>query len=139
MGFEQLKEVADFKSDEVKLSANATQASEVLREQAISTDFNKFAWQKLGIAAGAGAASGAIITSGAEFVLTKTAEPMARFAGSIAFGVIGGGKAAAEILYAPPLRAIECITPKYALAGAAIGATIAFGAYELYESAFNKK
>lgn len=139
MGFEHLKEAAGFESDEKSLSAHATQATEVLREQAFSSDFDKFAWQKVGIAAGAGAASGAILTSGAEFVLTKTAEPLARFGASIAFGVIGGGKAAAEILYAPPLRAIECITPKYALAGAAIGATIAVGAYELYESAFNKK
>jgi hypothetical protein len=65
-------------------------------------------------------------------------EPLAKGAGAIAFGVIGGGRAAAEIWAAPPLRAIECISPKTVLAGAAIGAALATGAYELYRGVFDK-
>ena len=112
---------------------NLESASTLLSQEAFAMPSGN-SLQTLALVGGGGFVGGAATTAAGEFAMMKTVEPFAKTFGALAFGAIGGGRAAGAILSAPPLTALECITPKAVLIGGAITAGLAIGAYELYEN-----
>lgn len=84
------------------------------------------------LVAGTGFVASGVATAAGEYAILRTAEPFAKILGALAFAPLSG-HVAANIYFAPRLPWYTLITPKPVLAGAAIGATMAVGGYELYK------
>lgn len=95
-------------------------------------------WRNIGISAGTGFVAGSALTAAGEVALTKAVEPLAKPLFAIGFGMLGGGRMTDQILSAPPLKAIECLTPRPILIGGLVVAGLAAGAYGAYEY-FNRR
>jgi hypothetical protein len=134
----------NFDGKEVGIKIDDSKISEAMKDARESLGLQAFApkpdheLRNVGIAAGTGFAGGAALTALGEIGLMKVAEPIARPLGALAFGLLGGGRAASAIMSAPKLTALECLTPKPILIGGLVVAGLATAGYELYEHVIKK-
>jgi hypothetical protein len=113
--------------------------SHILSGQAFSLGLED--WRGPAIAGGAGFSGGAALTGLGEIGLIKAALPIYKPLLAVGFAMLGGGRAASQILYAPSPTAMECLRaagPKPLVIGGLVGMTLAVGGYEAYEHWKNK-
>jgi hypothetical protein len=122
--------------DPTEAPKTATETGVSLSQQAFNLAKQSHELRDVGIAAGSGFLAGSGLTAAGEYGLMKMVEPVARPVFAVAFGAMGGGRVASQILNGPAMTFAECVTPKHVVVGGLIAAGLVAGGYEFYKHVY---